>query len=381
MRGDEWGRLVSAPSASDIDAALADVKLRAVPIARRNARKRWALSALSALVLLGGVFWAGGLVAGNGVQVGGSSLNGFRGGYPGAPELVLAPGEARSERHATQTYRVTSWSELDGLRFAEGESWVTGPTGVGFVLSFWQPSLQSMVRINVSADSLEYLVASFMRGHYGLSPRKLDLYEEGHAYGRLVIARGRDLLLYPLGRHTGDEPTEVVRISGPDLDPPAAARFDSNPRWPGQNVYFSSEERAVAFDLPERLRVAAASGIRVATTRASDVGVRGLFYAAVPTVRFSVVGGSGFADLLYGGNVLHPILAIPGIADSLVGSATWLLPPDGGSAELCFGLRLRSQSRDPSTLAAGCIQDTAIAVKATNGLTIRAQIVGPVVTH
>src|SRR5690349_14651035 len=124
MRGEDWNTLVAAPSVTEIDAALAEVRLRAVPIARRQARNRRAARAMLGVLALGGAFWAGGL-NGNGVRVGAGHRPWRATGYPGAPELVAGgttPAPVRTEGHAV--YRIRSWMELDGYRYDEGESWV-----------------------------------------------------------------------------------------------------------------------------------------------------------------------------------------------------------------------------------------------------------------
>src|SRR4051812_12174686 len=204
MPGSEWNQLVAAPTVTEIDAALAGVRVRAVPLARRRARNRRMRSALGTLAFAGAAFWAGSLASGNGITLGARAAwdqNGFR----GAPELARDDAAPRlvSPALAEQTWRITTWEELEGEKFGQRVLYATGPEGTGFGLRIDDQDggedLTAIVIPRVRPDSVTISIESFLRRRIGTSARGLDLFEEGTAGGYKTTARGGAIMLYPFG--------------------------------------------------------------------------------------------------------------------------------------------------------------------------------------
>ncbi len=378
MRGDEWNTLVSAPSGTEIDAALAEVRVRAVPIARRNARNRRAISFAFAALALGGSFMAGGMSASNGVRVGAEPIR-FSPGYRGAPELTVGPPLASAMRaDSTVTYRISGWTEWDGVRYDEGESYVTGPSGTGFALALDDTSgaLHASVQAAVSPDSVVFLVSSFRRLRLGLSRRNLDVYEEGHAYGRKAVPRGRSLLLYPNGRG-GEGPQPIIEIDGPDITAPRAAPWREKGGL--QLSYHETRFRDLGSDIAWRMARAKAVGVRVAMTHVGGIYPVGLHWSPIPSMRFNVAGRRDYGQYTAGGVTQRVI--IPGVRDTVFVSA-W----SNNGVAFCFNLSRLKAARAAADRAAGeapfsasgCFSDTdnwaPIDVTANNGQAIHVEM-------
>jgi len=211
MRGDEWNRLVGEPSAMDVEAALADVRIRAVPIARRNARNRRAASLLGfvAVALAGGA--AGNLAfradrvsfSGESRQVSGAQLLVEPAGYLPAPGPI-------------QRWHISAWDEMEGYRWNEGRDWVEGPVGATLRLELQNVSLHAAfagtLNVEVRGDSTRlYLEGHLTRDLGGMAD---GYYADARKYfaRSLVLHRGQSAVFLPFG---GSEIRTTIRLDGP----------------------------------------------------------------------------------------------------------------------------------------------------------------------
>lgn len=351
MRGDAWNQLVSEPTGTDLEAALAEVRVRAVPIARRNARSRRAVSFIVGALTIGGAFWAGGLTAGSVRFADESELP----VYNGAPVLKVGPALGAAVRNdSLLAYRVSTWTEWDGVRYDEGESFISGPPGTAFAL--WvgrdREQLEMLVRPKLTGDSVSYFVSSFRRRLVERGYEGLDLYGEGRAQVQQDVARGQALLIYPQGAG-GAAPRTVIRIDGPDAGVPATLRWRGRP--PLRTWNLESRFRNLGSDVSWRAGQAWLNGVKVGATREGGSIAIGLHFSPFPAMRFRLVDGTRYG--YYTGQGGMQRVVIPGIADTLYVSAA-----SGFGSEFCFTLRRltavraavdRSAGRPPFS-ATGC---------------------------
>lgn len=383
MRGNEWNRLVGEPSAMDVEAALADVRIRAVPIARRDARNRRAMSFMVGALLLGGSFFTGQLMAGGGVHVGDVPENNWSvTEWSGRPVLEasrehVVPIHVVGAGPTLRRYRITSWTEWYGVRYEDGESWVEGPPGTS--LAFWygesNSRLEGSVDAIISADSVTYHVGSFLRSAFGTSARHLALFEEGFAETEIRVARGQPVVLRPFGKTPADEPSAFVQIDGPDAGPPVGmVRWDSLSNFAVQFSRFGYQVR-------EGSRMAQLVGARNGHVRYGRLGVRALFSAPRMQLRVSVAGRGDFGLTGYPG---AQRVIVPGITDTLrLMGSRYSFPSD-----FCFTImrdnwraveRERQRGEATAFRAVGCLSPadrwTPVEVTASNGQRIRVQLV------
>jgi len=386
MAGDTWNQLVGVPSGTEVEAALADVRLRAVPIARRNARNRKAMTLLTCAVALGGAFVAGGLNASNGVHLG--ALGSADGDYRGHPVLLAAPGPVAATAPATgmgstvRRFRVTSWTEWYGERFGLDEAYIEGPPGTSFAFGHAMPfdarqlSVKGSVRYNLTRDSLSISIESFARSQFGRSPRGLALFEEGNSFQQVTVPRGQAVLYYPLGRGDGENPVAVLRIEGPDVAAPP-----HNIHWDSVSAFAESWLRELGNDVRSRLLATRSRAVRFGNVRYGSLTVFPLFSVPPTPMRMAVVGRNDYGD--YTANPRTQRVIVPGIRDTL--RVQVFLAPDANNHS-CFMARRNDWRAAESDRAAGQVPFRAsgcfprsdpwapVEVLANNGQRIRVQM-------
>ena len=111
MRGSEWNKLVSEPTTTELDAALAEVRVRAVPIARRQARRRGAGLVL-AVIAVGVMGAAAGRATAPGLQLEPQDES-WAHGIGGWNASAVAGGAAATEG-ATWRWHVTAGDAMEG---------------------------------------------------------------------------------------------------------------------------------------------------------------------------------------------------------------------------------------------------------------------------
>ena len=334
MPGSEWSRLVAEPTAVELDAALAEVRVRAVPIARRNARNAQAMKLMVGALLVGGSFVAGRAYANGGVRVGEEGNS--SGNWKGKPELVQTSDDGRpvvtlpTAGPTIQRFHITSWTEWDGERFGESEAWVEGPPGTFLTLDigFMDDQFQGQVTVISTREHSSYTMWGHVTHAFGASPRGLQLTESGEAHQNLQVPRGRPVLLYPFGRGGFGKPITVVRIEGPDLTAPEGVR------WEGFHSNLFEWNRSEFGGRPdagevERMRTA---GVRIAMPRVGSLRVTPTYRRPMTVVRLSLVGRSDGVDAAMG-----DIVEIPGLPGLV---RTWMSARRVGDIlATCFHVR------------------------------------------
>lgn len=380
MRGDEWNRLVGVPTPADVEAALADVRVRAVPIARRYARKRRVVSFLIAVLAMGGAFWAGqlNLVGSLGIGVDWPDASMFRLLPAGAPPPHLPVNRAGE---ATRRYRITSWSELSGERFAESESWVEGPAGTEFMLGYWPSRREAAryfaaVRARVTDSTVEYRVQTSFRARRPSFRRGHQVIEEANAFVKATATRGQPVLLYPFGTAAGGDPIVVVRIEGPDLPEPAVPLPWRLPPAAAGLSFVDMGASVVQEVEQARLR-----GARVARPRPGALYAVPMLALTPVRLRFSIANRLDFGE--YTAAPLIQRVIVPGLRDTLVVS---LRTGSLSGAHTCFnarrgawhGAELDRQAGEQPFKLEGCfpIDDpwTPIEVTSNSGHRLRVQL-------
>jgi hypothetical protein len=366
MPGSEWGRLVAEPSPVEVEAALAEVRVRAVPIARRAQRNRSAAIGLAALVLVAGGAMMG---AAYGLRMtGGAALASL----PGPLEVVrvaAGPEDPALPGTGMLRYHITSWSELDGVRMGEAEAWVEGPAGLTFRVQKWfdatgfdgwfssltsDGSLTLRPRVQVQrlvSGAGEWSALSARAGS-----RSIDL-------GRHSAA-----LIYPFGESTADEPVTLVRVDGPYAAPPS-----SPAQWqrPDPSRWIS--------DGPANLAAARAAGVRVVVRNAGAMRVTAGLAWVVERVRFQLEGHPPSRVLVV--STAEPRgrrVAIPGAPDSTLAVFHSGREP---SSAACFsihrlGREIRPRHREWPVFAQGCLPYSGpVTVRTVTGGLLRAEFV------
>lgn len=235
MRGESWERLVALPSERELDAALAEVRVRAIGIAHHRARSRrawWTLASLAVVV--------GGVVLGR-VSAGVSALpvtgrwsgpnsaewNGWNAAELGgvATTFSLADAELPSvTEEPVRRFFIHSWTEFEGVRFDEGHAWVEGPVGTGFLIGAddGERRFGGAVHVRTRGDTMLLSVSSRTRRLFARSRAGRPLFEEGEGRRGFALPPGRALEIRPFGPARSGQPTLVVRIEGPRVPPPGA---------------------------------------------------------------------------------------------------------------------------------------------------------------
>ena len=229
MPGSEWNQLVAAPTSTEIEAALAEVRVRAVPIARRRARNLRALRMGGLVLVAGAAFWAGDANGRAAIDTSGDLA---------IPEVSIVPAaESTSARPGLLRWHIASWVEFDGERMSSGDGWIEGPPGTGFTINKWNEAglLTLRVQPGLQGDAM-FLMLS------GTTSRALS----GDASSTTKLSRTfSNMLRLPEGKsalivfqNTSDEGRMVIRIEGPAAAPPAgdiawmsAGAYSLRNRW------------------------------------------------------------------------------------------------------------------------------------------------------
>ena len=213
MPGSEWNQLVAAPSATEIDAALADVRVRAVPIARRHARNRRVLRLGGVLLVAGAAFWAGDL-NGRGAYRGVAGTD-----LPGGPEASLVPEQVRAPAWPLMRWHIASWVEVDGERMSEGDGWIEGPPGTGFTINKWTEAglLSLRVQPTMQGGALFLIMTGSTSRPVGDAPRGSATLSRGFNQAQRLPAGKSVLLSWENG---GGEGRMFIRLDGPAGPPP-----------------------------------------------------------------------------------------------------------------------------------------------------------------
>lgn len=321
MRGDEWNRLVGEPSALEVDAALAEVRLRAVPIARRTERHRRAISLLGLVLVAGAGMTAGRFTA----APGGVGLRTAR--AVGAPELVDAPSGYAPVSAPIQRWHVSTWDEMDGVRWNEAESWVEGPEGTSFRLSgsSLEVSYDARLSPRTWADSTNLYLSNSVVRQLGRLPDGFQASARRYTSHHLTVRRGHAAVFYPFGSR--GEILTTVRIDGPFAPaPPVPVTWKQADtigyRYAWERIDAQSARRA---------------GVRFAMRNAGALSVQPRYTPPPPSLRFTLAGRapSAVVEAEEGGNGRHFLL--PGIADSM--RVTYTAQLTGHLGDLCVFLQ------------------------------------------
>ncbi len=309
MRG-EFDRLVMVPTARELDAALAEVKVRARPIARRRARRRRQLAVLGFLALtVGGA--AVGRATAPGLRTipdeGAAVLRGAA-----APWSAIEPSPEGAVTGSVERYHVSVWTEWDGVRYAASEGWVEGPRGVGMRVNHNTFTLN--LRPEVGPGATRYRVAVTTRRPLGRTADGVRLEGLGRARLDLAVPSGQALVLAPLGRPHRSEPTTYVRVVGPHGELPAGEPQWQRPdparasRWPAWWPY------AEPVDLGTEWRIARRAGVRF-----TGSGFSATFLPLMQWQSFRVElrAGGGPAVEVEVGHRYRSGLRVPGVPDTM----------------------------------------------------------------
>ncbi len=331
MRGEEWGRLVSAPSVTEVEAALAGVKVRAIPIARRRARNRRAGIALG--IVVAGI---GGVVVGRMSPAASIAASPFP--PPGAATLSIVPLGHPAEVSQRWRWHLKAWSEMDGVRYDEGEAWVEGPSGTGLQFTRYDEAMSysggvdampvgHSIQINIHGQSESFSVGQGVSYTARVS---------GNSQAQIMPGQG--VLFAPFGDKVGGK----ILIEGPFATAP-----EGTPRW--------QEPRSGNWDTAAAAWMAH-SGIRYANSNIGPLWVRPTLRPKPGLLRFSLRGGS---EGVWQSIATSPsVFMMPGLGDSLQVSGSYLRP--GHIGELC--LLLRSGLGNPRARqdGFGCFPNTSI---------------------
>ena len=333
MRGNEWNRLVSEPTATELNAALAEVRVRAVPIARRRARQRGA-GLMLAVIAVGVLGTAAGRVTAPGLQLEPHDES-WAHGIGGWHASTVAGGPAVTDG-ASWRWHVTAVDEMEGTQLNAGEAWIEGPVGTFFdlTLSSFGSQFQGPVRLYRRSDSTFVRIEGRVTRNLG-SVREARIQADWDAQSELIVRPGEAIVLKPFG--SAGEVATTVRIEGPYAAAPAGTM-----RWiRPDTLRVRRRDRA-----SEAAKVAA--GVRHALSGSSALFISTVF---IPPARleFSVAGHrpSVPIDLQFAGEGSRP-LTIPGI-DGLVFTVHGLLY---GERQRCFVLRTQPGRR---FFASGCM--------------------------
>jgi hypothetical protein len=289
MIGDPWNTLVAAPTKRELDAAMAEVRVRAMGHARR---REWRSRAWSALgyVVVAGVALVGGRSLGTGLRLYGSldEVPVDAGGWPSARAVA---GSATVARGDLQRYHITLRTELDGVPIGEGEVWVEGPNGTAFRLHVSQldRSFAAQVVPLVQGDSMKLLVNGDVTNELGFTRNHGRVTEQVPVGLLLSYSRGAVAEVLPFGRRRGSGiPYTVIRVEGPDASPPRGAV-----RWrgAGDSVAFLSYltgEQGLTNSSVE----AARRGVRAAMANVGALTVVPQWFVPPLRLRLSLRGGA-----------------------------------------------------------------------------------------
>ncbi len=332
MRGEEWGRLVSAPSVTEVEAALADVKVRAIPIARRRARNRRAGIALG--VVMAGI---GGVVVGRMSPVASAAASPFP--PPGAATLSIVPLGHPAEVTTRWRWHLKAWSEMDGVRYDEGESWVEGPSGTGVEFTRYDEAMSYSGGID--AVPVGHSIQIRIHGQaesFTMGAADVSYTARVAGNSQAQIMPGQGLLFAPFGDKAGGR----ILIEGPFAVGPVLT-----PRW--------QEPKSGVWDTASATWMAH-GGIRYANSNIGPLWARPTLRPKPGLLRFSLRGGS---EGVWQSIATSPsVFMMPGLGDSLQVTGSYLRP--GHVGELCLLLRSALGNPHASEDGFGCFQNASI---------------------
>lgn len=330
MRGSEWNRLVGAPTAIELDAALADVRVRAIPIARRNARNR-SLGLAVSVLLVGVIGVAVGREMSPGLRlIPEEEADAHRLGSWVAPEVVSA-GYA-PVRSATWRWHIQYQDVLDDQRFNAGEAWVEGPPGtyLDFELRSFGSRFEGSMRASVRGDSAAVRVLGKVTQDLGTMHNGVRVHAEGRFDEQNWYRSGEALVLRPFG--TAGEVQTTLRIDGPFAPAPQGRVY-----WIRADTLRVMVARR--FWTATAQRVGARSGYR----GASAISIMPLHIPLPIGVRLSVPGHPpalvAYAPFL--GNGVR--VDVPGLPVRVFITATMMMP--GHAGETCLFIQTVARSR------------------------------------
>jgi hypothetical protein len=327
--------LVAEPTAKELDAALADVRVRAVPIARRRARNRQAVTFIG-LLLIGG---AGAAVGRMSVTTAAwdSEYDGRAAGQP----KVIVEGGAHPVVVAGSTLRwhVTSWDELQGYQWNKADAWIEGPEGTGFELTVTSlgAALHGSYRpMLLGGDSQMVTLGGTVSHRLGITRDGFSVKAEGQLWQNEATVRGATIVVFPFG--TKGEMLTTVRFDGPYAEAP-----DDPVRWQAADTMDASEWIA------SRRRHGVAQGVRYAVNNLGALSVQPFFQIVPPRVRVSLPGRPEGVELQFQ-EYSRAAFLLPGMADSLWMSFGTL--PTSKPGEWC--VFVHDSRNDPGRRGGGC---------------------------
>jgi hypothetical protein len=310
MLGETWDRLVQPPSPTEVEAALAEVRVRAIVHARRARRLQRAFATLGFLAAaVGGVFL--GRVSGGAAAFpldwSGSEIDSLS-----LPLLAEEGDPTRSVPGPIQRFHITSWTEFEGVRMNEGEAYIEGAPGTNFEIRTYFEGSSFRGRfywVRATDEWVQYGMLAEAEIAHGLSPRGLRLVEHGTVSRSISVRHGQPVVVYAFGRPRRGHPVTRIRIEGPYAPPPAQPVL-WRPMRQNAAYYDTPAEIARRFEAEGRL-------VRYASLRMGGLFVIPGFTPPPVKVRFTLEGHEPSPVVEAPGFGNGPLFTIPGLADTV----------------------------------------------------------------
>ncbi len=246
MIGEQWNTLVAKPSERELDAAMAAVRVRALEHWKRRVWRGRALQVagyVAVALIFGYAGWnAAGLRAMNG-----DALDGTSTAWPdGTVRAMKVPSTETALSDGVRRYRITAWTEIEGVQVLAGESFIESahPMTLQLSASFETAVLSGMLSIVPGGSTTSYNGFLSLRRKVTVSPRGLAVYEDGRAGVSLSADSGTAALFTLFPDIPGYRP--ILRIEGPWAAPPgrrlhwqtvgADTRFANAAGWLVSNI-------------------------------------------------------------------------------------------------------------------------------------------------
>lgn len=280
MIGETWNVLAVAPTDRELDAALAEVRVRAMAHQGRRARIHSARSGVIAAVLVG-VGFMGGRTVGGGVRFY-DTWRPWMARAQDAAVAVVEPGAVAAEMPLApglQRWHVHAATELDGQIISQGDGWVEGPPGTGLTLStgYEHNGFSGTVMPSIEGDSVTLRVAGALMHSLGKTARGGDVTERIWVNRRIAVKLGTRVTIYPFGRaRTAEGALTTLTIEGPGAPAPAGPV-----QWlPLTGRTFMRQADSLALQ----------HGVRYADRNVGAIDVKGTWYPRARAIRASLPG-------------------------------------------------------------------------------------------
>lgn len=282
MIGDAWNTLVAPPTDRELDAAMAEVRVRAIGHARRGARRGRVLSLAGVSVALTLAVLAGRSM-GTGLRLYEDITD-----IPGFAELgrlpiVTVAGPSVSAA-AAQRFHVTMRTEMDGVVIGEGEAWIEGPNGTAFefTATHMNATFQGAVMPGLRGESLWVSIGGSFSNGLGFTREGRRVSEQAMIGNGVKLRVGEIVEFYPFGRATAPGTANtVMRIEGP-----VAASPTHHVVWRSASEDTAGSHRAGSAGFE-----AAGRGVRYAV-RGGALRVRALWHEPPVRVRVALKGNA-----------------------------------------------------------------------------------------